>query len=59
MMKTDLTKYDELIKAALNAKLTTEDNTYSHVINSKLYNDKLLVWLNEPAETILNVDLKN
>ena len=34
MMKTDLTKYDELIKAALNAKLTTEDNTYSHVINS-------------------------
>ena len=59
MMKTDLTKYDELIKAALNAKLTTEDNTYSHVINSKLYNDKLLVWLNEPAETILNIDLKN
>lgn len=55
----DVQEYGNLIQAALNAKLTTEDSTYNHSINVKLYEDKLLVWLNEPSETIMDINLKN
>lgn len=55
----DVQEYGALIQAALNAKLTTEDSTYNHVINTQLFDDKLLVWLNEPSETIMNIDFKN
>lgn len=55
----DVQEYGNLIQAALNAKLTTEDSTYNHSINTKLYPDKLLVWLNEPSETIMDIDFKN
>ena len=55
----DVQEYGSLIQAALNAKLATEDSTYNHAINTKLDNDKLLVWLNEPSETIMDINFKN
>lgn len=61
MLKNEMmiADYRQLFKSAVNAKVNTGDSTFSNSIDIDLTADKLLVWLNEPSQAILNVDFKN
>ena len=53
----NLQDYQNLLRASIDAKLSTMDSTFSNSIGLKLTRDRLLVWLNEPASITLNISL--
>ena len=55
----NLQDYQNLLRASIDAKLSTMDSTFSNSIGLKLTRDRLLVWLNEPASITLNNDFKS
>ena len=57
-MDIDIKKYEQLLRASIDAKLSTMDSTFSNSIGLKLSRSKLLIWLNEPSSIILNNDFK-
>lgn len=57
-MNVDIKKYEQLLRASIDAKLSTMDSTFSNSIGLKLSKSKLLIWLNEPSSIILNNDFK-
>ena len=58
-MNIDIKSYENLLRASIDAKLSTMDSTFSNTIGLRLRRDKLLVWLNEPASLTLNSELKD
>lgn len=54
----DLKDYGELSQSSFNIKLSNDDSSYNNTVASKLTEKQLFVWLNEPAQTILNIDFK-
>lgn len=59
MADINIQDYQNLLRASIDAKLSTMDSTFSNTIGLQLTKDKLLVWLNEPASLTLNSDLKD
>jgi hypothetical protein len=59
MADVNIQDYQNLLRASIDAKLSTMDSTFSNTIGLQLTKDKLLVWLNEPASLTLNSDLKD
>lgn len=57
-LKRDIERYSSLLRSSFNAKLSNGDSSYNNAIGFKLQADKLILWLNEPSETILNADFK-
>ncbi|PEG97938.1 hypothetical protein, partial [Lactobacillus sp. UMNPBX8] len=55
----NIQSYSRLLRSALDAKLNTDDSSFSNSIGLKLTKNSLIVWLNEPSESILNVDFKD
>lgn len=55
----DISAYQNLLRASIDAKLATMDSTFSNTIGLKLTRNRLLVWLNEPASLILDNEFKN
>lgn len=51
--------YAHLLRSAIDAKLNSEDSSFSNSIGLKLTKDELIVWLNEPSQVILNTDFKD
>lgn len=51
--------YEPMIKAAIDAKLSNGDSSVQNNIGVDLQWDKCYIYLNEPSETILDVDFKN
>lgn len=58
-MEININDYQNLLRASIDAKLSTMDSTFSNTIGLDLSKDKLLVWLNEPASLTLDNDFKN
>lgn len=58
-MSFKIENYQNLLRASIDAKLSTMDSTFSNSIGLKLEKDRLLVWLNEPSSITLNIDFKN
>lgn len=57
-LERDIDRYSSLLRSSFNAKLSNGDSSYNNAIGFKLQADKLILWLNEPSETILNADFK-
>lgn len=55
----NLQDYQNLLRASIDAKLSTMDSTFTNSIGLKLTKDKLLIWVNEPSSITLNVDFEN
>ena len=55
----NIQSYSRLLRSALDAMLNTDDSSFSNSIGLKLTKNSLIVWLNEPSESILNVDFKD
>lgn len=51
--------YEPMIKAAIDAKLSNGDSSVNNNIGVDLRPDKCFIYLNEPSETVLDVDFKN
>lgn len=51
--------YEPMIKAAIDSKMSNGDSSISNNIGVDLYPDKCFIYLNEPSETILDIDFKN
>lgn len=51
--------YSRLARASIDAQLKSDDTSFSNSIGLKLTKNRLLVWVNEPSELIINNDLKN
>lgn len=58
-MNIDIKSYENLLRASIDAKLSTMDSTFTNTIGLKLSKNRLLVWLNEPASLTLDNDFKN
>ena len=55
----DISAYQNLLRASIDAKLATMDSTFSNTIGLELTRNRLLVWLNEPASLTLDNEFKN
>lgn len=59
MLATDIDTYSTLLRSSIDAKQEAEDSSFANSIGLKLSQDRLLVWLNEPAHLLLNNEFKN
>ena len=51
--------YEPMLKAAIDAKMSNGDSSITNNIGVDLYPDKCFIYLNEPSETILDINFKN
>lgn len=59
MEEINIQDYQNLLRASIDAKLSTMDSTFSNTIGLELTRNRLLVWLNEPASITLDKDFKD